>query len=176
MAWVDDIELKLRGYFDAENTSEFKELILLHPEHLRNDDGSDHWMWLAAVHNNLPMIKALVELGLNVNESHDPGDDSDPYYEPEGPVLQASVAGHIEIVEWLLSNGAKINYTVNNVSRCLPLIRAAAEGHFEICKLLVQHGADVHATWHGLNAAKQAERFGKFEIRDYLLAQPKLKA
>jgi len=105
---------------------------------------------------------------MDVNETRDHGNPNDPFYQPEGPIVDAASSGHLEVVRWLLQHGAKINYVVQGKPRCLPLVRAATEGYPDIVKLLVEHGADIHATWRGLNAATQAEDFGHFEIRDYL--------
>lgn len=168
MTWNAETTKKIDQAFDDCDVAEFKRLLVSHPEYLRDEDGADRWMWLAAAENKLPIMQALLELGLDVNESRDSGDESDPFYQPEGSIVQAATKGHIEIVRWLLDRGAKINYVVENQSRCLPLIRAATEGHLDVIKLLIEHGADFRSTWDGLSALKQAEKFGRKEARDYL--------
>jgi hypothetical protein len=162
------ISEQIDAAFESGNIEEFKHLLRSHPEHMRSDDGSEHWMRMAAMAGQLPIIQALVELGIGVNESHDRSDPNDSFYEPEGAILQAAGFGHVELVRWLLEHGAKINYVVQNKPRCWPLIRAAGEGHLEVVKLLVEHGADIHSTWRGLNAITQAENLGQFAVRDYL--------
>jgi ankyrin repeat protein len=168
MAWNPDVSRQLHVAFHESNDAEFKRLLTDHPEHLRDEDGSDVWMWKAAMDHKLPILQALVTLGVDVNESHDRGDESDPFFEPEGPILQAAGNGDVDMVRWLLDNGAQINYTVKGKPRCLPLIHAASEGHFDVVQLLVQRGADIGSTWEGLNAISQAERMGHLGIRDYL--------
>jgi hypothetical protein len=89
---------------------------------LRNADGTDEWMWKAAMDGNLPLLQGLVAPGLDVNESKDRDDPADPnpFYQAEGPILQAPGNGHLEIVRWLLERGARINYEVHGRRRCLP--------------------------------------------------------
>lgn len=147
-------------YLD-DNLEEFRRLLRANPEFLRTDEGMDRWMWCAAMDGKLSFIKALMGLGMDVNESN----DSD---EPEGPIQQASYAGHVEIVRWLLEHGARINHVVKGKPRCWPLVGAATNGHLDVVKLLVEHGADIHATWNGINAITQAEDFGQLAVRDYL--------
>jgi len=168
MPWNEGVSIQLHIAFDEGNVVEFKRLLGEHPEHLRDESGADYWMYTAALNRNLPILKAVVEMGVDVNETHDFGDPTSPFYEPEGPILTAASFGDLEMVRWLLNHGARINYVVQGNPRCLPLIRAATVGHLEVVKLLVAHGADVHSTWNGLNAMTQAEEFGRRDILDYL--------
>ncbi len=168
MAWDPEISTGLHTAFREENIKEFKRLLRAHPEYLHDEDGADIWMWKAAMAGKLAILQALVDLGLNVNESHDRSDERNPFYEPEGPILQAAGLGDVEMVRWLLEHGAKINFVVNGKPRCLPLIHAATEGHFDVVKLLVEHGADIHSTWEGLNAITQADKLGHKAVSDYL--------
>lgn len=172
MAWDPDISTWLHSAFHSDDVAEFARILTEHPSYLRDEDGANFWMAKAAAQNKLPFVQTLFGLGVGVNEPNDMGDPDHPFYEPEGPIIQAASFGHAEIVRWLLDHGAKINYVVVGQPRCLPLIRAATEGHLDVVKLLVEHGADVHATWHGLNAIKQAEAFGRDDVRDYLLSLP----
>lgn len=168
MAWDPVISRHLHEAFHSGNVDEFRKSLTAHPEYIRDEDGLDFWMSKAATIGRLPIIKALVELGMNVNEPHYQSDETDPFIEPEGAILHAASQGHLEIVRWLLENGAKINYVVQNMPRCWPLVSAATNGHLDVVKLLVEHGADIHATWRGVNAITQAEDFGQFAVRDYL--------
>ena len=125
MAWIPEVSEKLHVAFRDSNVAEFKRLVREHPEHLRDEDDTDFWMWKSAMSGNLPILQALIELGMDVNESYDRSDERDPFYEPEGPILQAAGRGDLEMVRWLLANGAKINFVVNGRPRCMPLIEAA---------------------------------------------------
>jgi uncharacterized protein len=154
--------------FEAGDAAEFARLIGPHPGLLRDTDGTDQWMWRAAMHGRLPMLQTLVSLGLDVNESPDVFDAENPFCQVEGPILQAAGDGHLEVVRWLLERGAKINFMVNGKNRCLPLLRAATNGHLEVVKLLVENGADIHFTHNGHTPLSQAVNYGHPDIAEYL--------
>jgi ankyrin repeat protein len=122
------------------------------------------------MHGRLSVMQSLVDLGVDVNTPKDSQDADDPFYTPEGPILQAAAEGHLEVVRWLLDNGARINFIVQGKNRCLPLLQAAANGHIDVVKILVQHGADIHSSWNGLNAVQLAENYGHSDVRDHLLS------
>lgn len=168
MAWDRDTSRSLSVLFDEGRLEEFRELLEKDSEYLRSRNGTDRWMWQAAMEGKLDFLKALVELGMDVNESHDDGDPNSQFYTPEGPILQAAGSGHLEVVRWLLDQGAQINFEVHGKRRCWPLVDAATNGHLEVVKLLVERGADIHATWRGVNAVTQAALYGHTEVRDYL--------
>ena len=68
------------------------------------------------------------------------------------PLMVASSLGSQNVVEWLLSNGAKANEPTKlkapaeypEAAGCTPLFMASSAGHVEIAKLLIQHGANVN--------------------------------
>lgn len=163
-----DVSMSAGMAFDAGNLVEFRSLLRAYPELLRGSDGRDRWMWQAAIIGNLPFLQCLVGLGQDVNESMDVPDPEDPFCQFEGPILHAAGEGHLEVVRWLLEQGAKINYTVNGKIRCLPLLRAASYGHLEVAKLLVDHGADIHAAFNGHTPLSQAVNYGHPEVAEYL--------
>jgi len=165
---LDDL---INEAFNHQDVATFSELIRAHPEFLRHEDGTDRWMWAAARRGSLALLQALVDLGMNVNEStdhEDPDDPDDPFYQAEGCIIEAASQGHLQVVQWLLDQGARINYIVQGMPRCLPLERAATNGHLDVVNLLVKHRADIHATWRGADAITQAEDYGQFAVRDYL--------
>ena len=168
MTWDPAISRKINVAFEADDVAEFVRSLRKLPEYMRYKDGTDLWMWRAAIDGNLPMLQALVCLGLGVNESNKVDKSTDPPTQLEGPILDASAQGHALVVKWLLDHGAKINYCVNGKNRCLPLKFAAINGHLEVVKLLVEHGADVNSSWNGTTAIQQAETYGHQEIVDYL--------
>lgn len=165
-----DPEISQRVYaaFNSADVAEFENLLKEYPVFLRHSDGTDRWMWQAATEGNLPLIKCLVRLGQNVNESKDIADFDDPFCQVEGAILQAAGGGHLDIVRWLLDNGAKINYSINGKSRCLPLLNAAAKGHSDVVKLLVENGADLNFRFNGHTPLSQAINYGHHEIAEYL--------
>lgn len=149
----------------------FRSLLSIYPAYLRWEDGSDLWMHSAAQGGQLAMIQVLVELGLDINEPpriETPGTPPNPYFQPEGPIVGAASRGHLEVVRWLLDQGAKINYVVHDKRRCLPLEFAAMNGHLEVVKLLVERGADLVSSPGYKNAVTLAEESGWYDVRDYL--------
>jgi ankyrin repeat protein len=78
-------------------------------------------------------------------------------------------------VRWLLARGAKINYTINDNRRCLPLLDAAANGHLGVVKLLVESGADIHASFNRHTALSHATNYGHPEIAEYLRSAAAMK-
>src|SRR5262245_28561110 len=118
MEWDAATYGQLHEAFDAGRTEQFRRLLATHPEYLRESDGTDRWMWRAAIHGKLPIIQALVEVGMDVNEDHSTSDPNDPFYAPEGAIVEAASKGHLEVVRWLLDHGARINYVVHGQPRC----------------------------------------------------------
>ena len=167
---IDPVWAAICDAFGQSNVAEFVRLVKAYPQYLRDeDDGTDQWMWSAAIDGNLPMIEGLIDLGMDINETADNDDDPEnPFYQAEGAILQAAANGHLELVRWMLSHGARINYVVHGSPRCLPLVQASTEGHLDVVKLLVEHGADIHSTWRGINPATQAEDYGHREVLEYL--------
>jgi uncharacterized protein len=161
MAWNDDVHWLLLEAIERNDLEEFQRLLESYPDNIRYKDGTNVWLGFAARDGQLPFVKLLVELGVDLNEPTN-------LDMPEGAIDSAAMSGHTDTVLWLLEHGAKVNYEVEGQMRCLPLSGAAMEGHLEIVKLLVEHGADVNASWAGMNALMQAEMWGHDEVAEYL--------
>jgi uncharacterized protein len=91
---------------------------------------------LAAAFGHLPVAKLLFEKGADVNAAATNGTGYNA-------LTGAVTSGHMEIVSWLLENGANPNYRYG--PGYSPLLAAAANGHLEVVKTLLHHGADLHA-------------------------------
>lgn len=159
------------------------------------DDHSVHCvtpLWCAAVSGKLAVIKCLVEHGANVNSVSDTGST---------PVRSACFMTHLDIVSYLVENGADIlrpNYnggtclinSIQSVQLCLyllqhgalvnasdiqnktPLHYAIQEHRFETTKLLLDNGADPHArSRYNDDALQTACLKGATHIFDYLIGQ-----
>ena len=69
----------------------------------------------------------------------------------EQPIHRASEAGFVEIVQWLLDNGAEAEPTEGaawELGVRSPLMMACIEGHVEVVTLLMGVSADVNAATH----------------------------
>ena len=78
--------------------------------------------------------------------------------------------GHLDVVEFLISNGALVNVT--NMWEKTPLHAAANSGHLEIVKLLVENGARIEAqsSTKRFTPLHLASQFDHLEIVEYLIA------
>lgn len=156
------------------------------------DDRSVHCvtpLWCAAVSGKLNVVRQLIRLGSKINALSDTGST---------PVRSACFMTHIDIVEYLVENGAdirKANYNggtclINSVqsdSLCLYLISKGAdvnakdiqdktalhyaiqEHRLDTTKLLLAHGADPLAkSRYGDDALQTACLKGAQQIFDYL--------
>jgi ankyrin repeat protein len=107
------------------------------------------------------MVQLLLKKGAYVNAK-----GSRNY---ENALVQASSAGHREIVELLLEAGADVNaYRGNRWSSALAA--ASAGGYFDIARRLIEAGADVNyeRRW-SRSPLKGAERMGHRTIIQLLL-------
>ncbi|CAG2172454.1 unnamed protein product, partial [Oppiella nova] len=99
------------------------------------DDRSIHYvtpLWCAAVAGKLAVVKCLVKHGANVNSVSDTGST---------PVRSACFMTHLDIVTYLVDNGADILKPNYNGGTCL--INSVQS--VPLCEFLLKHGADVNA-------------------------------
>ena len=61
------------------------------------------------------------------------------------PLGLACFFGHLEVAEFLLENGAKVNSPSHNRMRVMPLHSSVARQDLAISRMLLEHGADVNA-------------------------------
>ncbi len=80
----------------------------------------------------------------------------------------AASEGHLEVVRWLLDNGATVNHVVNGQTRCFALTGAAFRGRLDVVKLLVERGAMLNAVWAGMTPLDHALAYDKKEVGSYL--------
>ena len=164
------------------NSTDVLELLL---RHFSCIDCSDNRgitpAFLAAEHGLVDNLALMVRRGAKVNRktksltSREKLEDEDTSYDLSNPVLEskskfwgstmlhaAAHAGHLEVVTFLLNNGAFIS-TVNDVH--LTALQIAAEnGHLRVVKALHEAGADANQI-----ALHHAAANNRLEVVKYLL-------
>jgi ankyrin repeat protein len=58
-------------------------------------------------------------------------------------IIEASSQGRIELIQWLISQGADVNQRIYRDSFQSPIAKAAEAGHTELVRVLISHGAKV---------------------------------
>ena len=91
--------------------------------------------WEAARTGNIEAVKQHIAAGADVNAKVKFG---------WAPLHIATMFGHKETAELLISSGADLNAKDNN-DGWIPLHYAAQKGHKEIAELLIANGVDVNA-------------------------------
>ncbi|QWD84477.1 ankyrin repeat domain-containing protein [Polynucleobacter asymbioticus] len=134
------------------------DLLLSNPStnvNLANKSGENALM-MAAFDGDLPTVKMLVlDKKAAVNK---PG---------WSPIHYAATNGHLQIVQFLMANGAMVNAL--SPSETTPLMMAIGSGNDELIKYLLDNGADLRMRNHeGYTAIDVAQLFGKDDIRDGL--------
>jgi ankyrin repeat protein len=89
-------------------------------------------IWEAAKDGDLGELQRLV--------GHDPGLLDEKSLGGWTPLMHASQAGHVDVVQWLLDWGAAINESAND--GMTPLYLACHKGHSPVVRLLLESGAD----------------------------------
>ena len=90
---------------------------------------------LALKNGHFEVAKCLVE-------NNYPIESLDKHYTT--PLMQAVKSGDVEIVEFLISQGAKVNYK-NPFNKRTALGIASSIGQIEIAKILIKHGASIQS-------------------------------
>ena len=90
---------------------------------------------------DLALVKKLVKEGHSVD-----GEYSRLRWDAWTPLMEASGAGHNEIVSYLLQNNADVNKSDFNGSSALHL--ASDKGYLDIVKVIIFKGADIEAEDH----------------------------
>lgn len=136
-------------------------LLLSNPStnvNLSNKNGENPLM-MAAFDGDLATVKLLV-----VNKKaavNKPG---------WAPIHYAATNGHLQIVQFLMANGAMVNAL--SPSETTPLMMAIGSGNEELIKYLLDNGADLSMRNHeGYTAIDVAQLFGKDDIRDGLMSR-----
>jgi hypothetical protein len=117
---------------------------------------------------NLSEVQRLIADGANVNAITPFG---------RTPLMSATAYGHINIVRFLLENGADINIKdTHNGWTALMFSTGLENEEFEIAKLLIENGADVNetSTKHGATALMMACNKCHYKIAKLLIETPNI--
>ena len=120
------------------------------------------WLHVASSSGNIDVVKRLVTLGMDVNKC-------DGTFNSE-PINEAASGGYANIVEYLLSCGARLNVSEPEKN---PLFGAIYGGHLNVVKLLHERGIDIHVKYTGasmknMDALAFAQERGQKEIELFL--------
>ena len=120
------------------------------------------------IEENLGEVQQLIADGANINAVSGAG---------RTPLMSATAYGHINIVGFLLDNGADINIKdTHNGWTALMFSTGLKNEEFEIAKLLIENGADVNeiSTKHGATALMMACNSCHSKIARLLIETPNI--
>jgi ankyrin repeat protein len=100
---------------------------------------------LAAEQNNLPIVRALLARGVDINLGT---------FESFSPLHAAANEGHTNVARFLIDAKADLNKTDSN--KFTPIMLAAGQGHAKIVRLLAEAGVKVDTATR-LSTANQDE-------------------
>jgi ankyrin repeat protein len=114
------------------------------------------WVHDAASYGEVPIVKWLLQQGLNVNAY-----DED---NPTPPLAIAAAEGFVDVARLLIESGATLD-TSDSVRN--PLLSAIVGGHSdahaEVAQLLIDRGIDTtvrYSNLHNMNAMEFAQQYG----------------
>jgi ankyrin repeat protein len=104
------------------------------------DDG-DSLMHLASEKGYAPLLKLLHQANAGIDIKDSIG---------MTPIMRAARSGHLSCVQFLVEQGAKIEYGDDEFGNCSCLMEATINGHTEVVSYLLDAGANVDAVdWKG---------------------------
>eukprot|EP00730_Choanoeca_flexa_P004047 TRINITY_DN11584_c0_g1_i5.p2 TRINITY_DN11584_c0_g1~~TRINITY_DN11584_c0_g1_i5.p2 ORF type:complete len:153 (+),score=34.83 TRINITY_DN11584_c0_g1_i5:611-1069(+) len=93
-------------------------------------------LWAACSIGDIAMVKVLLEKGAEINV-HEQGPNN------ALPIYVAAFNNHIDVLEFLLANGAEVD--ARTTIHTTTLHGAAQVGNCQAVKVLLEHGADPNA-------------------------------
>ena len=122
---------------------------------LSNQSGETPLM-MASIEGQLPLVETLV-----LKNKADVNKDG------WAPLHYAASTGKLDVAQFLVANGAKVNALSPNETT--PLMMSVSSGNELLIKFLLDKGADLRMRNHqGFSAIDIADLFGKDDIRDGL--------
>ena len=112
----------------------------------------------AAKQGDLAAVKICLQKGIGVI-----GVDERDHYD-NTPLMDAAENGQLDVVKYLVDNGANVN-TIDKAYRT-PLMLAAEKGHLDVVKYLVDKGA-----MNAQNCAELAAKNGYLDVVEFLVTK-----
>ena len=169
------------GHFSVTTKSSADEKMSL-CQHLSSDDKNEA-LREAAKDGHLDCVKALLEVGADVNEATNDGDSSVAkngrkeesrsrvksmkYHKP--PLHYAAENGHEQIVKHLIEKGANVNIATDSMYEKTALRCAVRNGHEHVVKCLVESGADLATDKREESVVHCAAANGHENVLKYLI-------
>ena len=129
---------EIRSAIKLGNTERVVELIGNDIKRLHMMTPFGTWLHVASSQGKLEIVKQLIALGADVNQN------GGVY--GGGAINEAASGGHIDIVIYLLSCGAKLDVSEPDRN---PLFGAISNGHVDIAELLIKSGIDSSVKYSG---------------------------
>ncbi|MEM9884801.1 MAG: ankyrin repeat domain-containing protein [Bacteroidota bacterium] len=131
----------------------------------------------AILAENIEAVKVLIkETDVNCidpNPDHQiikKGNSSYYFSEPRTPLVAAARKGNLEITQFLVENGAKVNFQASRDET--PIMAAAEFGNLEVVKYLRQQGAAINTNQRGEGTVLSvAARGGNLAVVKYIVAE-----
>lgn len=139
-----------------KDTLAMAEIILMEIKKDSKKENKNLCLLLVADYGILQSTKYLIEIGAEV--------DCLAPANFRTPLLTAASSGHINIVSYLLANGANINAKDSMAANAL--ILASTKGNLDMIKFLVEKGIDTHAIMDGGYNARDMAKGRK--VKKYL--------
>jgi ankyrin repeat protein len=159
-----DIEFatKVRAAIKADDVDRVTAFLAERPHLLNADSPFGTLLHVAASAGSMRVIRKLVEMGADIDRRGTALD--------AGPLTLAVSTGQIEVVKYLMSQGAAFDLSEPYRN---PLFSAIYNDRLAIAKLLVEQGLDYSVRYFGeimkgTDALAHAEHLGKTEIADFL--------
>ena len=132
------------------------------PEAIHMESPLGSWINIAAEHGQLEIVERLLEIGIDIN--HPSG------FNKVTALHSAAREGRIEIMKFLLKNGANLDVSDPNRN---PLFVAITRGHMEVVETLIAAGIDLAIKYDGdFDALEHARIRGATEIYELLSGKP----
>lgn len=161
---MDGLEFskEIRTALRNEDIDRISSLLRSDPARVNTVTPFGTWLHIASRVGNVDVVKELVKLGADINT---PAGTFET-----GPLTTAVSAGHLGVVDFLLSLGAEMDLSEPYRN---PLFGAIHIGRIDVVKSLLQNGIDTTVKYTGENmedmdALAYAKSLGQLAVAEFL--------